>query len=321
MKPLTFILFLSFHLLTNQAVAMDNHPQDQESSSSSSSSINPSFEELITTTSICPICRCKLVELEKKGDFLSITTCGHVFCAECINKWQKKHNTCPTCNKDFEDGEIWIAPYTLAQNVLNRANITTTHQIVSKLHTVFKKILTMQEKITKLHAIQRRRITLLETRIQQQHPTQRNNQMRVMHVLRQVQDDPTPTKIVLLVIFLAVAANCPTHILTFLVASVFDSVLEGFLPNANGFAFSLPYSISFCAIKKAFKNILPLWMINGYFPSINSFGMRLLDVFNISASLFCGLSLFGNATNSREKMKALLVCGLLFAISAIPFME
>ena len=27
--------------------------------------------------------------------------CDHLFCFECIEKWSKKHNTCPTCRQTF----------------------------------------------------------------------------------------------------------------------------------------------------------------------------------------------------------------------------
>lgn len=42
----------------------------------------------------CVICLCKF----KAGDeSMRIPTCGHSFCATCIERWLQRHNSCPTC--------------------------------------------------------------------------------------------------------------------------------------------------------------------------------------------------------------------------------
>ena len=42
----------------------------------------------------CPIC------LKKINDKMK-TTCGHVFCAPCIQEWNKIKNVCPMCVQDL----------------------------------------------------------------------------------------------------------------------------------------------------------------------------------------------------------------------------
>jgi hypothetical protein len=45
---------------------------------------------------ICSIC----LELTNKKSTRQ-TTCGHTYCAPCIEKWIKIKATCPNCNKTF----------------------------------------------------------------------------------------------------------------------------------------------------------------------------------------------------------------------------
>jgi len=40
----------------------------------------------------CPVC-----EDVMRGDDLVLTSCGHMFCADCLGSWRVKHNTCPMC--------------------------------------------------------------------------------------------------------------------------------------------------------------------------------------------------------------------------------
>jgi len=46
---------------------------------------------------ICPIC---LESFESRGD-LRRTVCGHVYCAECIQKWLIRMPVCPLCNRSL----------------------------------------------------------------------------------------------------------------------------------------------------------------------------------------------------------------------------
>lgn len=45
----------------------------------------------------CVIC---LANIEK-GEIQIDTTCKHSFHKECLHKWFKEHNTCPTCRKEY----------------------------------------------------------------------------------------------------------------------------------------------------------------------------------------------------------------------------
>lgn len=42
----------------------------------------------------CPICYCTITNANKRK-----TSCGHMFCAGCIDKWIKLKGTCPLCRK------------------------------------------------------------------------------------------------------------------------------------------------------------------------------------------------------------------------------
>jgi hypothetical protein len=35
-----------------------------------------------------------------------LTTCGHVYCNECITSWLKTKKTCPTCNKESSQTNV-----------------------------------------------------------------------------------------------------------------------------------------------------------------------------------------------------------------------
>lgn len=50
------------------------------------------------TDEICPICMDNLKDKEtiRKG-----ASCGHQFCASCLEKWLELHTTCPKCRYDM----------------------------------------------------------------------------------------------------------------------------------------------------------------------------------------------------------------------------
>ena len=45
----------------------------------------------------CPICK----ELLSSYSIIRETTCKHLYCNDCIQKWLKKNKSCPICNKEF----------------------------------------------------------------------------------------------------------------------------------------------------------------------------------------------------------------------------
>jgi len=47
----------------------------------------------------CPICLDDFADTPKRKKRL--TTCGHLFCAECFELWFEQHPRCPLCNFEF----------------------------------------------------------------------------------------------------------------------------------------------------------------------------------------------------------------------------
>lgn len=49
---------------------------------------------------VCAIC------FEEKS--LSITSCGHIYCKDCITEWLNKRHNCPTCKKELGSNDIFL---------------------------------------------------------------------------------------------------------------------------------------------------------------------------------------------------------------------
>lgn len=57
----------------------------------------------LTTSSdmdTCPIC---LSDKKPETEVRASASCGHAFCAECIEKWLSEHVTCPMCMRDMSE--------------------------------------------------------------------------------------------------------------------------------------------------------------------------------------------------------------------------
>ena len=52
-------------------------------------------DDLIKCKSSCPIC----LDNYKDKEYKRTLKCGHTFHKKCIDKWIKKHNSCPICRK------------------------------------------------------------------------------------------------------------------------------------------------------------------------------------------------------------------------------
>ena len=54
--------------------------------------------------------------MESFGDAESIklTSCGHVFCGDCLAKWGEKNGRCPICREIMEGGQSKGASATVA---------------------------------------------------------------------------------------------------------------------------------------------------------------------------------------------------------------
>lgn len=76
----------------------------------------------------CPIC---LAEIQ--GGSLSRTSCGHIFCHNCIRIWiERGNNTCPTCRgniQSFTTGRTITSIFN--ENNLN-INIPTEYFLIKK---------------------------------------------------------------------------------------------------------------------------------------------------------------------------------------------
>lgn len=47
----------------------------------------------------CPICMENAATFERRGSQMVVTTCGHVFCSNCIQRSIAEQRKCPTCRK------------------------------------------------------------------------------------------------------------------------------------------------------------------------------------------------------------------------------
>ena len=57
-------------------------------------------DEIRSNDLSCAIC------LDKPENKLFVrTTCNHVYCKDCIDKWFEMNSKCPICKKDFNDVE------------------------------------------------------------------------------------------------------------------------------------------------------------------------------------------------------------------------
>uniref|UniRef100_T1IQJ1 RING-type domain-containing protein n=1 Tax=Strigamia maritima TaxID=126957 RepID=T1IQJ1_STRMM len=54
----------------------------------------------------CPICFDTDQEIAKNGNHLMSTTCGHIFCKNCISESIQKNRCCPTCRKRLTTRQI-----------------------------------------------------------------------------------------------------------------------------------------------------------------------------------------------------------------------
>lgn len=62
---------------------------------------SPEFPQNIDKTSLCPICKLKINEID---DYELCKECYSKFHWVCIRKWLEQKKTCPLCNS------IWIGP-------------------------------------------------------------------------------------------------------------------------------------------------------------------------------------------------------------------
>jgi hypothetical protein len=57
-------------------------------------------DEIISNSSSCAIC----LDKPENKQFVR-TTCNHVYCKDCIDKWFEMNSKCPICKKNFNDVE------------------------------------------------------------------------------------------------------------------------------------------------------------------------------------------------------------------------
>lgn len=57
----------------------------------------------------CAICLDAFLSIELDRTMRRITTCGHVFCDECIRPWLERHRWCPVCRQCAEPETPQIA--------------------------------------------------------------------------------------------------------------------------------------------------------------------------------------------------------------------
>merc|ERR1719186_506671 len=53
----------------------------------------------------CPVCMEFLTSLRSKGYHLLSTSCGHVFCSNCLPECVRLHSQCPTCRRRLTNRE------------------------------------------------------------------------------------------------------------------------------------------------------------------------------------------------------------------------
>ncbi|CAJ1350581.1 unnamed protein product [Effrenium voratum] len=87
------------------------------------------LQKLEQDTVDCPICMTAM-----EPDDCSVTSCGHIFCQDCIGSWLKTKGKCPTCNRALQ-----ISKVALAKEVLSRSQEAESSRVSrfgSKLEAV-----------------------------------------------------------------------------------------------------------------------------------------------------------------------------------------
>jgi len=84
----------------------------------------------------CPVCFLPMNSKNSK----KLENCTHIFHMKCIDKWKKKHNTCPTCRAKIENTmynvSIHIEPVGIRAEMVsnNVTNINTLFGIETEIN-------------------------------------------------------------------------------------------------------------------------------------------------------------------------------------------
>jgi hypothetical protein len=94
------------------------------------------------TGDVCSICLASMTRTNSK----KLDNCIHDFHTKCIDKWRKKHNSCPVCRKPIDDIQytvsIRIEPGNLRSNIVtnNVASISTLFGVEHNLENFLTEI-------------------------------------------------------------------------------------------------------------------------------------------------------------------------------------